>query len=147
MQAKHRGDLDTAIELALQAVNEARSWGESNPDLASALNSLGDLYRRNNQLDLAVATAREGLAVRRNAVPASDALVGNDLMFLSLVLEQRDELQEALACRREALPLYQEAYPKGRIGEDHGEVRFIRHAIARLEMQLSQRGDGPGGNS
>jgi tetratricopeptide (TPR) repeat protein len=141
VQAKHRGDLETAIQLALQAVSEARSLGESNPDLALTLNWLGDLYRRNDQLDLAVATAREGLAVRRRVAPASIALLGNDLMFLSLVLEQRGELREALACIREALPLYQEAYGKDRFGGDHVEVRMIQGAIARLEAQLSRSGD------
>jgi tetratricopeptide (TPR) repeat protein len=130
MQARdagRSGDLGAAIRFAGEAVDMARGFGQGDADLPAALNMLGDLCRRAGRLDQALAAAREGVSLRRESTAAMP--LGNDLMFLAQVLEQRAELGEALECAREALPLYERT-----LGEGHSEVGLIRGVIARLAV-------------
>lgn len=123
-------ELNRAVQLMEQALLEARSeLSHADPEayLPKLLNALASLYREVGRLDDAINAAREGLARRREGLPRIPALIGNDVMFLCLVLQAKGEIKEALALAEEGLALYSDAY-----GPDHGETRYVLSVRNRL---------------
>ena len=126
--ARRAGRLAEAEALLRQALAVAQA--ESSSVRAGLYNALADVHRRAHQKSEAVDAARRGLALRREA-QEGPALVGNDLMMLSMTLDEAGQVAEALACAREALLLYRKA-----LGEDHGEVKYVADSVARLERTV-----------
>lgn len=119
--------MDRAVRLMEEALREARVTAGAEGETPGLMNAMGALYREVGRLDDAITVAREGLALRRAAVPRSAALVGNDVMFLCLALRAKGELAEALALAEEGQALYEEAY-----GAAHGEARYVKNVVEQL---------------
>jgi tetratricopeptide (TPR) repeat protein len=129
--ARRSGDLASAQRLMLEAVDQARSFGEHDPDLAGTINALADLHRAQGNLGEAARTAREGLELRRRAGHA-EILVGNDLMFLAAILEAQGDRASAAPLAEEALDLYGRA-----LGTDHPEVGYVKSVLRKLLLERS----------
>lgn len=127
-RARRGGDLVEAERLLREALVEAARGGPADLDWPQTLNSLGDLLRSVGRLDDAERCARDGLAMRRATDPEG-VLVGNDLMFLSQIVEAQGRRAEARALAAEAVPIYRRA-----LGSDHREVRYMESVLARLSV-------------
>jgi hypothetical protein len=97
---------------------------------AEISHSLASFYRDIGILEASEVYARAAVEAERRL--DRPALLGNHLMFLSMLLRDIDKVDEAIACAKEALPVFIAVY-----GQDHGETRHVARLLAEMTKQAA----------
>jgi tetratricopeptide (TPR) repeat protein len=114
-----------------------RSLGDKHPDVAVALENLGNVYYRSGRIEETIELLTEVAALRREVLGPNDPAVGRTLVNRGVVLWRGvGRLDEAEASMVEGIELM-----SGGEGANHPDVA---HALATLASVRTARGDGVG---
>jgi hypothetical protein len=137
-RARYHGEYARAAGLLAEAIRAAGPGDAVADDVALMMNSRADLLQRQGLLGEAIAVARAGVALRRRTLPPErPLLLGNDLMFLATVLEERGDLADAEAAAREGVSSYEAVF-----GPEYAEVGRMRAILARIVSRRGRARDG-----
>jgi hypothetical protein len=106
---------------------EDLEWEPTAPDV---LHRLASVLVTAQAWEAAEACGRRVVELERLHEPARPLKLGTYLLFLSRLLERRQEFPEAAACAEEATPLYASAF-----GAGHREALLVRDLAVRLRSQ------------
>jgi predicted ATPase/class 3 adenylate cyclase len=122
------------------ALRHFRSAGAERSALGIA-NNLADCTWGTGDLDAAIASMREAIALIRRSLPSAKSALGLGLGNLAGVLTERGDLDEALAVMAEAIPLNSEIGWFYRFG-DHFGLRLAKAGHAEAAARLLGYTDG-----
>ncbi len=126
-----RGSYKEAIQVFQQAVRLRSSPGIDKADLAASQLELANTYFYNNQYDEAESLYRSLLPTYRQLFGERHPMVGEDLINLGAIQQQRGHYKEAEAFHRQALDIMQAFY-----GQNHYKTAASLTLVARaLEYQ------------
>jgi tetratricopeptide (TPR) repeat protein len=125
--ARRSGDFDRALELFEAAVEEVKEHTHDLADLCLTNNSLAALLADRGELEKSIELARSIVATRRTFAGEFDGLLGNDLMFLAMVLEEAGRCEEALPFAEEGAKIY-----VAQMGADHYEAKRMQGVMERI---------------
>lgn len=127
--ARRAGNYPEAEALFLEALRQALPLADTDDHQISILyNTIADFYRERGRLEKAETFAREGIELDRRHLPAWEALLGNDLMFLAMLLDQQGRHVEALPLAEEGVSIYEKRL--GRDNPRHVDVqRWLLNSI------------------
>jgi hypothetical protein len=135
--ARRRGDCERAEALFRAAADEASENNQDLGDLCITLNGLADLYAEQGQTKKAVETAKRIVSLRRRVAASQDILLGNDLMFLAMVLAEQGESHEAIVVAEEGAAIYSAV-----LGERHPETHRMMSFLAQEREKCPSRQRG-----
>lgn len=130
----HRLDADAAR--ALPKIQEAitlyeRALGPGAPELAAALETLGNVYNDMDRHEESRAPMLRALDVRRRAFGGDHPLVAQSLINLATSVYGRGKIDEAIGLNREALGILERA-----LGKDHLRVGVV---LGNLAVMLADK--------
>ena len=114
MILQDQGDLDSAELLLRQALAIRHEiYGESHPDVATALNNLAFLLQLSGNLDEAHSLYQEALEIRQEAYDEGHTSIAHVLRNLATLSLRGDNLPQAEGGIRQALEIFRETLPEG----------------------------------
>ena len=132
-EARRLGQYEKAEKLYMAALAQALPFAEAEAkrvyttQVTTLLNAIADFYRERGMLEIAIKFAREGLQLGRRIFPTGHGLIGNDLMFLAMLLDQQGQYEEALKLADEGVAVYEKELGPS---NPHVDVqRWIRDSI------------------
>jgi len=133
-------DPAAAREYFESALRYYRSAGAERATLTTA-NNLADFTWATGDLDAAIASMQDAIALIRRSPAAGKAGLGQGLSNLTGALTERGDLEEALAAMREAIPLITEIGVFYRYG-DHFALRLAKAGHVDAAARLLGYADG-----
>jgi serine/threonine-protein kinase len=127
------GVYDRGEPLLKQAIDERRSRGEDETQVADSMDAYGELLNLKGEKAEAETVLRESLAIRERRLGAEHVAVAASLDHLANLLRSKGRYAEAETLFRRAIAVQQKAH-----GHDH---RDVAESIAGLAWTLSERGD------
>lgn len=119
------GNFEEAERLFRLTLRNRRLVGRDTPEVAGALNNLGDLLRTRGKNEEAITLLQEAVRIRRELLGADHLDLATSLSNLGICLFSRGDWEGALALFREALGIYLQ-----RLGSEDYRVNLIRGNIA-----------------
>jgi tetratricopeptide (TPR) repeat protein/tRNA A-37 threonylcarbamoyl transferase component Bud32 len=99
------GNVDRADTLLRAALERQRKLSPDNADVAASLVALGLLRSEQARYDEAEQLVREGLAMSKRELPATDPAIGRQTMALGQVMDDRGSFDSAIAILDDAVRL------------------------------------------
>lgn len=129
--ARRVGDYHQAEMLYREALRQALPFAGSDHQVSILYNTIADFYRERGMLETAEQFAREGIGLDRRHLPAWEELLGNDLMFLAMLLDQQGRYAEALPLAEEGVSIYEKE-----LGRENPHVAVQRRLLNSLRQKL-----------
>jgi eukaryotic-like serine/threonine-protein kinase len=127
------GEYGQAEDLLRRALTLRRAPRTASADLATTLMNLADLFRYAGSYDSAESYAREALAIRERALPATHPDLATALDGLGIVLSNRGDYAAAGDLQRRALAIRRDSY--------EGPHALLAHSLNNLAVTLANQGD------
>lgn len=126
-RARRRGDYEQAVSSMQAAIEEL---GNNTAQQCVLLNGLADLYDEIGDCKKALEIAHSILPLRRSISADYDILLGNDLMFLAMILDKVGEQVECVAFAEEGVGIYQAVF-----GDNHSETQRMSEFLAQAKRK------------
>ena len=126
-EAKRNGHFEQSRTLFQASIDEVQDHTHDLEDLCLTLNGLADLHVQHGELEKAIEIARSIVATRRSIAGKGHILLGNDLMFLAMVLEEAGRYEEALPFAEEGAGIY-----LAEMGAEHYEAKRMYGIMERI---------------
>ncbi len=130
--AKRRGDFRAAERLLLAAIHEVSSNQEDRAELCLTLNTLADLYANYGEISEAIRIAKSIVETRRIMPISYRNLLGSDLMFLAMALNDAGQVAEAVRAAEEGVHIYSDL-----MGCQHSETLRMGAFLAEAKRKLT----------
>ena len=131
-----QGNYAFAEGLLLDILPQAEIWGETDKRLAGVLYSLGEIYRRQDQLTKAEPFFWRALPIWAKSVGAEHPEMATTLVGLARVYQARQEYNKAEPLIKQALKIREKAF-----GVDHPDIAQTLEEYSSLLLLMNREAE------